>query len=103
MVKIILTLAAVAAIGTLSGCEMAGDAVRHIRTPDAEVCKKTMGLSIADAEENLDMGKADSINNKKTGDQIRRYTKGNLKAELTIDAGGKVIEANCEHVKAKPE
>jgi hypothetical protein len=101
MVKVILTLAVVAAIGTLSGCEMLGDAVRHVRTPDAEICKKTMGLSIADAEENLDMGKADSVNNKKTGDQIRSYTKGNLKAELTIDAVGKVIEADCEHFKTK--
>jgi len=102
MVKIILTLAVAAAIGTLSGCGgMVGDAVRHVRTPDADICEKTIGLSIADAEENLDMGKADSVNRKKTGDQIRSYTKGNLKAELTIDAAGKVVEANCEPFKKK--
>jgi hypothetical protein len=96
MVKVFLTLAVVAAFGTLSGCGgVIGDAVRHVRTPDAEICQKTMGLSIADAEEKLDMGKADSVNNKKTGDQIRSYTKGNLRVELTIDAAGKVIESNC--------
>ena len=96
MVKVILTLAVVAAFGTLSGCGgVVGDAVRHVRTPDADICQKTMGLSIAEAEEKLDMGKADSVNNKRAGNQIRSYTKGNLKAELTIDAAGKVIEANC--------
>jgi hypothetical protein len=102
MVKIILTLAVVAAIGTLSGCGgVVGDAVRHVRTPDADICRTAMGLPVADAEENLDMGKADSVNNKKTGDQIRSYTKGNLKAELTIDAAGNVIEANCEPFQKK--
>jgi hypothetical protein len=100
MKQIILTLAVVAVMGTLSGCgKMFGDAVRHVRTPDADICEKTMGLSIADAEENLDMGKADTVNKKQTGDQIRIYTKGNLRAELTIDVAGKVIAANCEHFK----
>ena len=102
MLKIILTLAVVAAIGTLSGCGgMFGDAVRHVRTPDADICQKAMGLPIDDAEEDLDMGKPDSVNNKKTGEQIRSYTKGNLKAELTINAAGKVIEANCEPFNKK--
>jgi len=102
MLKIILTLAVVAAIGTLSGCGgMFGDAVRHVRTPDADICQKAMGLPIDDAEEDLDMGKPDSVNNNKTGEQIRSYTKGNLKAELTIDAAGKVIEADCEPFNKK--
>jgi len=102
MLKIILTLAVVAAIGTLSGCGgMFGDAVRHVRTPDADICQKAMGLPIDDAEEDLDMGKPDSVNNKQTGEQIRIYTKGNLKAELTINAAGKVIEANCEPFNKK--
>ena len=102
MLKIILTLAVVAAIGTLSGCGgMFGDAVRHVRTPDADICQKAMGLPIDDAEEDLDMGKPDSVNNNKTGEQIRSYTKGNLKAELTINAAGKVIEANCEPFNKK--
>ena len=102
MGRFILTLAVVAAIGTLSGCGgMVGDAVRHVRTPDAEICENTVGLSVADAEDKLDMGKADSVNKKKTGDQIRSYTKGNLKAELTIDSAGKVIEASCEPFKKK--
>ena len=102
MLKIILTLAVVAAIGTLSGCGgMFGDAVRHVRTPDADICQKAMGLPIDDAEEDLDMGKPDSVNNKITGEQIRSYTKGNLKAELTINAAGKVIEANCEPFNKK--
>jgi hypothetical protein len=97
MLEIILKLTVVAAIGTLVGCSgMFGDAVRHVRTPDAEICQKTIGLSIADAEENLDMGKADSVNTRQTGDQIRSYTKGNLKAELAINATGKVIEADCK-------
>jgi len=102
MQKIILTLAAVAVIGTLSGCGgMFGDAVRHVRTPDADICQKAMGLPIADAEEDLDMGKPDSVNNKKTGEQIRSYTKGNLRAELTVNAAGSVIEANCEPFNKK--
>jgi hypothetical protein len=102
MLKIILKLTVVAAIGSLSGCGgVFGDVVRHVRTPDAEICQKAMGLPIADAEENLDMGNADSVNNKITGDQIRSYTKGNLKAVLTIDAAGKVIEANCEPFNKK--
>jgi len=102
MLKIILTLAVVAAIGTLSGCGgMFGDAVRHVRTPDADICQKAMGLPIDDAEEDLDMGKPDSVNNNRTGEQIRSYTKGNLKAELTINAAGKVIEANCEPFNKK--
>jgi hypothetical protein len=101
MLKIILTLAAVAVMGTLSGCGgMFGDAVRHVRTPDADICQKAMGLPIDDAEENLDMGKPDSVNNK-TGEQIRSYTKGNLKAVLTVNAAGKVIEANCEPFNKK--
>jgi len=100
MKKIILTLAVVAAMGTLSGCGgLVGDAFRHVRTPDAEVCEKTVGLAIADAEEDLDMGDAVSVNKKKTGDQIRIYTKGNLKAELAIDVAGKVVEATCEPIK----
>ena len=102
MVNAVLKLAIVAAIGTLSGCGgVIGDAVRHVRTPDADICQKAMGLPIADAEENLDMGNADSVNNKKTGDQIRSYTKGNLKAVLTIDVAGRVIEADCEHFNKK--
>ena len=101
MQKTILTLAAVAVIGTLSGCGgMFGDAVRHVRTPDADICQKAIGLPIDDAEENLDMGKPDSVNNK-TGGQTRIYTKGNLKAELTIDAAGKVIEADCKPFSKK--
>ena len=102
MVKIILTLTALAAFGTLSGCGgLVGATVRQVRTPDADICQKAMGLPVADAEKSMDMGKADSINNKKSGDQIRSYTKGNLKAELTIDAAGKVVAADCEPFKKK--
>jgi hypothetical protein len=41
-----------------------------------------MSVTIAEAEENLDMGDADSVNNNKTGDQVRSNSKRNLKAVL---------------------
>jgi hypothetical protein len=83
MLKIILTLAVVAAIGTLSGCGgMFGDAVRHVRTPDADICQKTMGLPIDDAEEELDMGSRTVLIIKKPANRSGVIQKETLKRSL---------------------
>ena len=103
MKRIILAIIAIATAATLTGC--VGSLGRSIynaaATPDADVCTKTLGKNIADAEKAINMGKADSVKKKLSGDQIRAYSKGSLKAELTVGTDGIVIEAACDQIPSK--
>ena len=101
MKRIILAVVALATVSTLTGCVNSG--IRQLynlkATPEAEVCDKTLGLNIVEAEKALNMGKADSSRKKVSGEQVKVYSKGALRAELKIAPDGKVLEAVCEPIK----
>ena len=103
MKRIILAIIAIATAATLTGC--VGSLGRSIynaaATPDADICSKTLGLNVAEAEKSLNMGKADSVKKKISGDLVKVYSKGSLKAELVIAPDGKVLEATCEQIPSK--
>jgi len=100
--RIALLIAVALTTSTITGC--AGSAVRGIynmtATPDAAVCDSTLGLTISAAEQKLNMGKPDAVK-RKAGKNVRLYTKGSLKAELTIGQDGKVSDASCEQIDSK--
>ena len=98
--KIALIAAVILTASTMTGCagSMVRGAYNLAATPDAAVCDVTLGLTISAAEQKLNMGKPDAV--KRKGNlNVRTYTKGSLKAELSVGKDGLVSDASCEQIK----
>ena len=102
MKRLIFTILAITAVATLSGCATShsymsvSGQIHRLRTPDKKVCN-LVGKTADEAEKTLDMGKMDAISYSTTG-EIRTYSKGNLRAILTIDKTNTVVNVDCPEI-----
>ena len=87
------------ATAVLSGCagSLARSAYDSFATPEADTCKGLKGKSLADAEKQLNMGKADAVS-EEDGTEIRTYSKGAMNAEITV-VNDHVSKAKCTPIK----